>query len=319
VRQVRVPTADDVVAASDVVARHLAPTPVVAGPALAASTWLKLETLQPTGSFKVRGAIYAVDRIVAEHAGRRIVTASAGNHGLGVAFAATLYGTPATIVIPETASAAKRAALRSFAVELVEHGESYDDAEQHALDLAAGDAHFVSAYNDPDTIAGQGSIALELLEQVPELETIVVPVGGGGLLSGVALAASTRPGVSVIGVDAAASPAVSAAVHGVSHVDVRPTLADGLAGNLEPGSITVDIARTHVSEFVSVDEDEIAAAMVFLAREHGLVVEGSGAVGVAAIMHGKIATRPGATAVLLTGRNIALDRYVDVIRRAATT
>ena len=150
---------------------------------------LKLETLQPTGSFKVRGALVAVAAAVAEDPDRPVVTASAGNHGLGVAFAAQGSGLRAVVVIPENASEAKRAALERFDVEIVRHGMTYDEAEAHALALAAGGARFISAYNDPDVIAGQGTIALELFDQVPGLTTIIAPVGGGGLVAGLALAA----------------------------------------------------------------------------------------------------------------------------------
>ena len=310
-RTVPVPTVDDVLAARDVIDRHLVPTPLVGSPALG-SVVLKLESMQPTGSFKVRGALVAVAH---EHA-QPLVTASAGNHGLGVAYAATEYAASATIVIPANASPVKRAALEGFAVELVEAGTSYDEAEAHALQLAANGAHFISPYNDPDTIAGQGTIALELFEQMPNVRQIVVPIGGGGLISGVGLAATVREGVRVIGVQAEASAAMSAALEGVSSIAVQPTLADGLAGNLEDGTITIELTRRHVADIVSVSEGEIANAIAFLSTRHGLVAEGSAAVGVAALLCGKV-TADEPTAVLVTGRNIALSTYVDVLTRAA--
>src|SRR5258706_227805 len=221
-RAVRCPDVDDVVAACAVVARHLTPTPVVASPALGEGIALKLETLQPTGSFKVRGALVAVANAIAEDPARPLITASAGNHGLGVAFAATTYGATATVVVPETASPAKKAALARFDITLQEHGSDYDEAEAYAIELAERGARFVSPYNDPDTIAGQGSIVVELVEQLTDLRTIVVPIGGGGLISGVGLAASLQPGVRVIGVEAAASPAMLGG------------LADGHPGPGEP-------------------------------------------------------------------------------------
>jgi threonine dehydratase len=309
-RTVRVPTIDDVLAARDVVDRHLRTSPVVRSPSLGSDVVLKLETLQPTGSFKVRGGLTAVAHAHDE----RIVTASAGNHGLGVAYAATQYGADATVVLPTTASEAKRAALRTYAVELVEVGVSYDEAEAHALHLGALGAHFVSPYNDPDTIAGQGTIALELFDQVPTVEQIVVPIGGGGLASGIGLAASLRPSVRVIGVQAQASPAMVAALDRRGTITVQPTLADGLAGNLEPGTVTIELARRYVAGIVTVSEDEIADAIDFMFREHGLVVEGSGAVGVAALRNNRVAAdRP--TAVVVTGRNIARDVFVRVLTR----
>jgi threonine dehydratase len=307
VRTVRIPTAEDVVTARDVVARHLIPTPVIASPALGPRVMLKLETLQPTGSFKVRGALVAVARAVARDRNTPLVTASAGNHGLGVAFAATAYGASATVVVPENASTAKLAALSHYDVTLVPKGTSYDEAEAYAIGLADAGAVFVSPYNDPDTIAGQGSIALELFDQLPDLRTIVVPIGGGGLISGVALAASLRPEVRVIGIQAAASPAVLSALEddGATPIVVHPTLADGLAGNIEAGSVTIDLVRRHVADIVTVAEEEIGDAIRFLATQHGLVVEGSGAVGVAAVLQGRVAIDDGSTALLLTGRNIA--------------
>jgi threonine dehydratase len=308
-RAVRVPTVDDVLAAREIVARDLPPTPVIASEALGDGVILKLETMQPTGSFKVRGALSAI----AKEPSEAVVTASAGNHGLGVAYAATRYGATATVVVPENASAAKRSALARFDITLLATGTSYDAAEAEALRLAAGGMRFISPYNDPDTIAGQGTIALELFAQVPSLATIVVPIGGGGLISGVALAASTRPGVRVIGVEAAASPAMIAALAGTSVIDVGPTLADGLAGNFEEGSVTVELCRELVDDIVTVTEEEIREGMRYVAREHGLVIEGAAAVGVAALQQGHVNTVGGATAVLLTGRNIALDVFAGVI------
>src|SRR3954451_1313142 len=309
-RTVHLPTVDDVVAAHDVIDRHLAPTPLIRSAALG-SVALKLESVQPTGSFKVRGALVAVAR---EHT-QPLVTASAGNHGLGVAYAATEYGASATVVIPTNASPVKRAALESFAVELVAAGTSYDEAEAHALGLAAAGAHFISPYNDPDTIAGQGTIALELFEQMPDVRQIIVPIGGGGLISGIGLASTLRNDVRVIGVQAAASAAMVAALDGVSTITVQPTLADGLAGNLEDGTITIELTRRHVAEIVTVTEEEIERAIAFLSTEHGLVAEGSAAVGIAALLHGKVAAHE-PTAVIVSGRNIARSTYVDILTRA---
>ncbi|MEY2447339.1 MAG: threonine dehydratase [Acidimicrobiaceae bacterium] len=292
---------------------------MLASPALGAGVVLKLETFQPTGSFKVRGALVAVARAAGRDRDTPIVTASAGNHGLGVAYAATAFGMTATIVVPENASSAKLAALARFDVTLVPKGASYDEAEAYAIALADEGATFVSPYNDPDTISGQGSIALELFDQVPDVRTIVVPIGGGGLISGIGLAASLHPGVRVVGVQAAASPAIQSALAdgGASPIVVQPTLADGLAGNIESGSVTIGLARRYVAEIVSVTENEIGDAIRFLAREHGLIVEGSGAVGVAAVLHGRVHLGDGSTAVLLTGRNIAPKVYAALLNESA--
>ena len=233
-RTVRMPTADDLAFAADVVGRELPVTPVVAAPALG-DVVLKLETLLPTGSFKVRGGLVGLAALA--HETTTVIAASAGNHGLGVAYAAHRFGVPAIIVVPENASPNKVHALEQFECTLVQHGQGYDEAEAHALERAEADPElrFVSPYNDPLTIAGQSTIAVELLDQVPDLSTIVVPIGGGGLISGVALgvaAAAEGRDVRVVGVVAEASPAMLRAfeVGHLEEVPVLPTVADGLAG-----------------------------------------------------------------------------------------
>jgi threonine dehydratase len=321
---VRVPDASEVAAAAAVVRRHLAVTPVIPAPGLGRDVWLKLESLQPTGSFKVRGALVAVTAALARDPRAVIVTASAGNHGLGIAFAADRLGASATIVVPANASEAKQAAIERFSVALVRHGTSYEEAEAHALALAlalaeAG-ARFVSPYNDPDVIAGQGTILAELLDQVPDLAMVVTPVGGGGLASGLGLAATTareaRGGaLRIVGAEAEQSPAFRTALDAGKPVaiDPGPTLADGLAGNFEEGSVTFDLVRRGVADVVTVTEAEIANAMRFLAREHGLVAEGSGAVGVAALLAHKVEATTGATVAIVTGRNIAATTLAGVL------
>jgi threonine dehydratase len=306
VRPVPEPLAGDVLRAGHVVTRHLPRTPILASPALGADVFLKLETLQPTGSFKVRGALVAVAAAVAEDPDRPLVTASAGNHGLGVAFAARTYGARAIVVLPENASPAKRAALGRFDVEIVTSGATFDEAETHALALADSGARFVSAYNDPDVIAGQGTIALELFDQVPGVTTIVAPAGGGGLVAGLALAVGQRPGVTVRGVGVDASPALRASVAAgrVVTVPIGSTMADGLAGNLEPGSVTVAVIAREVGNLDEVDEPILRDAVRFLALQHGLVVEPSGAAAVGALMSGRVRPGPGPTAVVVSGRNV---------------
>lgn len=294
------------------VTRHLQPTPVdrnrsPGGPEL----MLKLETLQPTGSFKVRGALVAM---TVGDPGQAVVTASAGNHALGVAHAAVLTGRPATVVTSTKASPAKVAAIRRFPVELVQFGDSYDDAEAHALELAARGARYVSPYNDPDVISGGSTVGAELSDQVDGPLTVVCGVGGGGLASGLGLWASTQPDVRVVGVEAEVSQAVSSAVragHQVT-VEVGDTLADGMAGNIEPGSVTVDLVARYVDELVTVSEAQIRAAMRYLAFERGVVAEGSGAAPAAAVLAGKVAEGP-ATVAVVTGRNINPDVLAAVL------
>ena len=306
-RVVAMPAAGDLAAAARAVRGVLAPTPVVH----ALGMWLKLETVQPTGSFKVRGGLAAM---AAAPPGCSVVTASAGNHGLGIAYAAARLGRPATVVVPETASAAKVERLRSYPVELVMSGDGYDAAEAHALGL---EGEYVSAYNDPHVIAGQRTLAVELGEQLDGPLTLAVPVGGGGLLSGVALWAAEREDVRVIGVEVAASRAVSAAAEAGRVVDAEllPTLADGMAGGLEPGSLTVDIAARHVDAFVAVEEAELRAAMRALAFDAGVIAEGAGSAATAAVLAGLVTDdRPGARIVaIVSGRNVAREVLLDVL------
>jgi threonine dehydratase len=313
VRPVRRPTESDLAAARAVVASQLQATPLVRLPS-PGEVYAKLDTVQPTGSFKVRGGLAAVSAYADR--GMPLVTASAGNHALGVGYAAARLGVPATVVVPRTASPAKLDALRRQGVNLVEHGSGYDEAEAHALEIAEAGAVFVSAYNDPHVIAGQATCASEVGEQLTGEFTILVPVGGGGLLAGVALWSAARPGVRVLGVEAAASRAFSTSVAAgeITAVDVGSTLADGLAGNLEPGAVTVQIAAEHDVSLAAVTEPEIEAAIRYLAHECGLVVEGSGAVGVAALLAGTVPEPAGPVVVLLTGRNIAAPVLHRVLR-----
>jgi threonine dehydratase len=312
-RVVPVPTADDLARAWSVVRTHLQPTPVVPTE-LAGGALLKLECLQPTGSFKVRGALAALTGLAEPDRAAGVVTASAGNHALGVAFAAGRLGVPATVVVPATASPAKVEALRRFPVRVQQHGEGYAAAERFALDLAARGATFVSAYNDAQVIAGQGSLAAELREQVDGPLTIVAPVGGGGLVAGLSLWAAGHPHIRVVGVEAQASRAVSAAVAAgrIVEVTVAPTLADGLAGNLEPGSITPAVIAAHTVDLTVVSEQEIRQAIRFLAARHGIVAEGAGAVAVAAALAGKVEPN-GRMVAVITGRNIALPVLAEVL------
>ncbi len=314
-RTVDIPDETTLRLATDVVRRWLAVTPVVASPRLGEGVFLKLETLQPTGSFKVRGGLASVAAATARDPGTPIVAASAGNHGLGVAFAADRFGARATVVVPRTASPAKVERLTRSAVQLIRRGEDYEGAEAYALALAAEmGGRFLSPYNDPHVIAGAGTIGGELIGQVPDLGTIVVPVGGGGLLSGIGLS-TAKSAIRLVGVEAESSRALSTSLAAgqVVTVPVRKTVADGLAGNLEPGSITVELARRHVSEMVAAREEEISEAIRFLASEHGLIVEGSGAVGVAALLFGRWRVPAGRCVVLVTGRNITQSEFGRIV------
>jgi threonine dehydratase len=299
--------------AAKVVRAHLAATPLISVclEGFSAPTYLKLESLQPTGSFKVRGALAAV--AMANRDKHPVVTASAGNHGLGIAIAATWLHAKATIVLPETASTAKIDALRRFDVDLRLVGEDYDTAEREALRVTEQtSARFVSAYSDPDVIAGQATVVAEIAGQLSEPFTVVVPVGGGGLASGIAIAAP--PGTRVVGVEASASRAVSSAMAAghVVQVDVEPTIADGLSGNVAHDAITPMILTDYGVAMTAVDEGRIHSAVRELALRHGIVAEGSAAVGVAAALAGDVPDdRP--AVLIITGRNIAADRLASLL------
>ncbi|WP_020015020.1 threonine ammonia-lyase [Promicromonospora sukumoe] len=305
--------AERIEAAASVISQHLEPTPLVAldVAGFAAPAYLKLESLQPTGSFKVRGALAAVAASMAD--GRPVVTASAGNHGLGIAFAAERLGAQATVVVPETASPAKIEALRRFAVDLRLVGDGYDAAEAAALAIAdRSGGRYVSAYTDPDVIAGQATVMHEIAAVLPGPARVVVPVGGGGLASGTALGAPER--LSVLGVEAAASRAVSASMTAgqVVQVEVRPTIADGLAGNIAEDALTPGILRTAGVPVVAAEEAAIEQAVAELALRHGVVAEGSGAVGVAAALGGALPTDL-PTVFVITGRNITAARLSTLV------
>jgi threonine dehydratase len=272
--------------------------------------WLKYECFQATGSFKLRGALNALLTMSDQQLQKGVLTASAGNHGLGVARAAAVLGVAATVVVPETASPAKVEALRSSGAELLLRGATYDDAESAAMSTARERGlPFISAYNDAAVVAGGGTIALEVMEDLPATRTMVVPAGGGGLISGIGVAAhGLDPAIAVYGAQSSASPALHAALEAGARVrvDVLPSLADGLSGNVEDGSITFDLLKEHVRQVVLVTESDIVDAMRWLLEHEHVLVEGSAAVGVAALLRGLLPTE-GPLVLVLTGRNVAAE------------
>lgn len=304
---------EDVRAAADRIGSAIVRTPMEHSPELSercgVEVWLKLECFQRTGSFKLRGALNAVLTMSDAERARGVMTASAGNHGLGLAYAGRRLGVPVTVVVAETASAVKVAALRRSGAELILRGDNYDAAEQHALELAQSSGmRFVSAYNDPGVISGGGTVGLEVLEELPRTRALIVPAGGGGLIGGIALAARAHATpVSVIGVQSVASPALYAAKRdgGYTRVDVAPSLADGLAGNVEPDSMTLDLVRDKVDAVVLVDEAAIAHAMRWLVEHERVLVEGSAATAVAAVLTDAVRPVEGPVVLVLTGRNVA--------------
>ena len=273
-----------------------------------ADVWMKVESVQPGGSFKIRGAINALQAFRAEHPGiTTVVTASAGNHGTAMAIAAQQFGLRLRVHLPATAPDAKRQALLSYGAELIE-SEDYDKAESSArADAESSGAPYISPYNHPDVIAGAGTVALEMLEDQPSLEAIVVPLGGGGLLAGAALVArGHRSNVRVIGAEAESSPVFTTALAAgvITPVEVSATLADGLAGNLEPHSQTFDLVRDLVDAVALVAESSIETAMRNLVYRERLVTEGAGATAVGALLQGGLNLSGGAVGVMITGRNV---------------
>jgi len=268
-----------------------------------ADVWLKLENLQQEGSFKTRGALNAL----MQARGARAVTASAGNHGRAMAFAARELGIALTVFTPATAPTAKLDPIRAHGAAL-ELCATYDEAEQRAIAFARDTGiPYVSPYNHRDVIAGAGTVAVEIIEDLPSVGRIVVAVGGGGLISGIGLAsAAIAPHPDVIGIEAAASPVFTSALAAgqLVDVDVQPTLADGLAGNAEPGSITFDLVRGMKIPVRAVVEGDIRAAMLGLLEHERQVVEGAGAVGVAALLAGLLDIRGGPIAIVISGGNV---------------
>jgi threonine dehydratase len=279
--------------------------------------FLKTEILQRTGSFKVRGALNRLITLTPEERARGVVTASAGNHGQGVALAASLLGVESTIVMPLGAPLAKVAAVQGYGAKVVLAGPTYDDSHLHAEMLAREQgAVYVHAFNDPEVIAGQGVVALEMLAQQPDLDVLVVPVGGGGLLAGVAVAAKAlKPRLRLIGVQAAGASACVESFHSgaLTPTTAVSTIADGIAVK-HPGDLTFGIIHELVDDMVSVEDEAISQAIVLLMERTKLVVEGAGAVGLAALLERKISHRRGRVGLILSGGNIDLNLLGKVIQ-----
>jgi threonine dehydratase len=283
---------EDVRAAAATIAPHVVRTPLVAAPRLSALLGarlaLKLETMQPTGAFKERGAANRLAALTEEERGRGVVAMSAGNHAQAVAYHAARLGTPATIVMPEGTPLVKVENTRSHGARVVLSGETVAEAETEARRLAEAESLvFVHPYDDARVIAGQGTIALEMLEEAPDLDLLVVPIGGGGLASGIAVAAKAiRPQIRIIGVEARLYPSFRNAIHGETLPVGGATLAEGIAVK-RPGGLTLPIVRDLVDEIVLVDEPEIERAVNLCATHQRIMAEGAGAAGIAAML-----TRP---------------------------
>lgn len=316
-------TADiDVVAARRAIARIAVETPVVQAPELSAKSgahvWLKLENLQVTGSFKLRGAANKMLSLSAGQRERGVVTCSSGNHGRAVAYVADLLDTPATVCVPEWIDATKLRAIRRHRAETILYGNSYDEAEEMSYRIQRERGlTYVHPFDDPQIIAGQGTIGLELLEQVPMLDTVVVPLSGGGLISGVTLALKREePTIRVVAVSAANARVMHESLeagHPIAFPEAQ-TIASALSGGIDLNNrYTFDLVRDLVDEYLLVSEDEIRRAMAFAATERKLVVEGGGAVGIAALLSGRFSGTGEITAVVVSGGNIEAGLLADVV------
>jgi threonine dehydratase len=280
--------------------------------------YLKLENLQMTGSFKERGALNRIAMLTPEQASRGVVAASAGNHAQGVAYHATKRGIRALIVMPLATPLVKVTATRGFGAEVVLHGANYDEACEEATRLCAAEGMtFIHPFDDAVVMAGQGTIGLELLEQVPKLEAVVVPIGGGGLIGGVACAIKeSRPEIRVIGVQTSRLPSMIAAVQSHRPVTIEPatTIADGIAVR-RAGDVTLPVVERYVDEIVTVDEDEIASAILVLLEREKTLAEGAGATALAALLQKKTSLNGAHTAVMVCGGNIDVTLLSRIIER----
>jgi threonine dehydratase len=315
-------TLEDVKKAQIALEGHVRPTPLFHSHSISTQlglpVYFKAENLQRAGSFKVRGAFYKLFSLTEEEKSRGVIAASAGNHAQGVALAAQTLGIAATICMPEGAPITKVEATQAYGARIVLHGQTYDDAYQKALELQQEYGYtFIHGFDDPYTVAGQGTIGLEILDQLPDVATVFCPIGGGGLISGVAMAIKAlKPSVRVVGVQAAGAPAIylSQRKGDLVYTDSVRTIADGIAIK-RPGTLNWDMIKQYVDEVVLVDEEEIVQSILVLLERAKLMVEGAGAVGLAALLHGKAAHVTGPVCVLLSGGNIDVNVLSRIIER----
>jgi threonine dehydratase len=299
-------------------------TPLVRSAALSrrlgASLHFKLETIQPIGAFKIRGAANKILNLAAEERGRGVVTASTGNHGRAVAYVAGELGIEAVVCLSELVPQNKVSALHQLGVEVIVHGQSQDEAEARARQLTQERGlTLIHPFDDPAIIAGQGTIGLELLQELPAVDSVLVPLSGGGLIAGIALALkSTNPAIRVVGVSMERAPVMARSLAAGKPLALpeEPTLADSLQGGIGlDNRYTFRLVRQLVDDIVLVSEEEIAAAMVFALREHHLVVEGAGAVGIAALLAEKVAVAGQDVAVIISGGNVDIGQLLQIAQQ----
>jgi len=313
-------TIDNVYRASNALKGVIRKTDVIYAPKLCPGSdlYLKTENLQITGSFKVRGAYYKMTKLTDEEKARGVIACSAGNHAQGVALAAKKNGIKSVICLPDGAPISKVEATKSYGAEVCLVEGVYDDAYNRALQLRDEKGYtFIHPFNDEDVIAGQGTIALELIEQIPDLDAVIVPIGGGGLISGIAYTIKTvNPRVKVYGVQASGAPSMknSVADGQIEELSAVSTIADGIAVK-KPGDLTYELCQKYVDEIVTVTDDEISAAILALMEQHKLVTEGAGAVAVASVMFNKIDIKGKKAVCVLSGGNIDVTILSRVIKR----
>ena len=313
-------TIDNVYRAREVLSEVIRQTDVIYAPKLkrGAEIYLKCENLQITGSFKIRGAYYKMSRLTDEEKARGVVACSAGNHAQGVALAAMKSGIKSVICLPDGAPISKVEATKSYGAEVCLVEGVYDDAYKKALSLRDEQGYtFIHPFDDEDVISGQGTIGLELLEQLPDIDAVIVPVGGGGLISGIAFTLKMlKPTVKVYGVQAAGAASMKGSIDagGITELSAVSTIADGIAVK-KPGVNTFNFCSQYVDKVVTVTDDEISAAILALMEQHKLVTEGAGACAVAAAMFGKVDIEGKRTVCVLSGGNIDVTILSRVIKR----
>lgn len=313
-------TLDKIYQASYALKRVIRRTDLISAPHInpASSIFLKPENLQVTGSFKVRGACFKISRLTDEEKARGVIACSAGNHAQGVALSATAHGIRSLICLPDNAPISKVEATKGYGADICLVEGVYDDAYNRALALREEKGYtFIHPFDDEDVIAGQGTIGLELLEQLPDVEAVIVPIGGGGLISGVAFAIKNmNPDIRVYGVQAQGAPSMLNSIERgkIERLDSVRTIADGIAVK-EPGLHTFDLCQKYVDEIVAVNDDEISTAILALIEQHKLIAEGAGAVAVAAAMFNKVPIAGKKTICLISGGNIDVNILSRVIGR----
>ena len=313
-------TLDKIYSAKYVLKQIIRETDIIRAPKINqdADIYLKTENLQITGSFKVRGAYFRMSRLSAEEKAKGVIACSAGNHAQGVALAAAKNGIKSIICLPDSAPISKIEATKSYGAEICLVKGVYDDAYAEALRQRDEYGYtFIHPFDDEDVIAGQGTIGLELLEQIPDMDAVVVPIGGGGLISGIAFAIKKlNPDIKVYGVQASGAPSMLNSIRDnkIERLENVSTIADGIAVK-EPGENTYNIISEYVDDIVTVTDDEISAAILALMEQQKLVTEGAGAVSVAAAMFNKVPVKGKKTVCLLSGGNIDVTILSRVIKR----